>query len=42
MDLYFENSKRILIPEDLHLIGVTCIYIGSKFEEIIPFNMEII
>ncbi|EGR33248.1 n-terminal domain protein [Ichthyophthirius multifiliis] len=42
MDNYFQNSQRQLQPSELHLIGITCMFIASKFEEIIPFNLNIL
>ena len=39
MDSYISKSKKILFDEDIHLIGLTCIYIASKVEDIIPLRM---
>ena len=50
MDKYFLNtkmyfflffSKRIHSSEDLHLIGVACIFISSKYEEIYPIRLKV-
>ena len=40
MDKYFNYSKRKLKNKDVHLIGLTCIFIASKYEDIIPFSMK--
>jgi len=40
MDCFISNSKKILYDEDIHLIGLTCIYISSKVEDIIPLRMS--
>ena len=40
MDCYISKSKKILHDEDIHLIGLTCIYISSKVEDIIPLRMS--
>jgi hypothetical protein len=43
MDRYFkecENRKIILLPEDLHLIGVTSMFIASKYHDIKPLRLK--
>ena len=43
MDRYFkecENRKIILEPEDLHLIGVTSMFIASKYHDIRPLRLK--
>lgn len=45
MDRYFEalNSgpdQRILELHELHLIGVTCMFIASKYEDVYPLLMK--
>ena len=40
MDCYFSKTKKKLKDEDIHLIGLTCIYISSKVEDIIPLRMS--
>jgi hypothetical protein len=40
MDSFISKSKKILFDEDIHLIGLTCIYISSKVEDIIPLRMS--
>ena len=45
MDRYFvECQKRniILFPEDLHLIGVTSMFIASKYHDIRPLRLKIV
>ena len=34
LDLYIFKSKNILFNEDIHLIGLVCMFIASKFEDI--------
>lgn len=40
MDRYFKNCEQSKGQDDLHGIGVTCMFIASKFEESVPFTME--
>lgn len=40
MDLYVSRSKLNLSNNDVHLIGVTCLYLASKMEDIIPLRMN--
>ena len=43
MDRYFkecENRNIILLPEDLHLIGVTSMFIASKYHDIRPLRLK--
>lgn len=40
MDCYCARTKKKLVDEDIHLIGLTCIYISSKVEDIIPLRMS--
>ena len=40
MDSYISKCKKVLQDEDIHLIGLTCIYISSKIEDIIPLRMS--
>jgi len=40
MDSFISKSTKILFDEDIHLIGLTCIYISSKVEDIIPLRMS--
>ena len=43
MDRYFkecEDRKIILEPEDLHLIGVTSMFIASKYHDIRPLRLK--
>ena len=39
MDCYISRTPKKLKDEDIHLIGLTCIYISSKVEDIIPLRM---
>ena len=40
MDCFFARTKQKLEDEDIHLIGLTCIYISSKVEDIVPLRMS--
>ncbi|KAL4469497.1 hypothetical protein ABPG74_004750 [Tetrahymena malaccensis] len=42
MDSFLEKCKQKKSPQDIHLIGVTCIFIASKYEEIYPLRLQII
>ena len=45
MDRYFkecENRKEILQPAELHLIGVTSMFIASKYQDIYPLRLKIV
>ena len=37
-----EIKKRCLLPEELHLIGVTSMFIASKYQDIYPLRLRII
>ena len=39
MDRYLEKSKKNLCDNDIHLIGLTCIYIALKEEDIYPLRL---
>ena len=40
MDRFFKRCDRQLKISDLHLIGVTAMFIGSKFEDVYPLRMK--
>ena len=42
MDRYFKQSPRLLSVSDLHVIGVTAMFVASKFEDIYPLKMKTI
>jgi len=45
MDRYFkecEIKKQILLPGELHLIGVTSMFIASKYQDIYPLRLKIV
>jgi len=42
MDRYLKRSTEKLLSNDIHLIGVTCMFIASKFEDIYPMRMKTI
>ena len=40
MDRFISQAKRILKLEELHLIGITCMFIASKYEDITPLYLK--
>lgn len=40
MDLFLQKTNTVLENSNMHLIGVTCIYIASKYEDVIPIRMH--
>jgi hypothetical protein len=40
MDRYFKGCKDIKAVGDLHIIGVTCMFVASKYEDIYPLKMK--
>lgn len=42
MDRYFKDTEQELKSCDLHLTGLTAMYIASKYEEVIPLLMKTI
>jgi hypothetical protein len=40
MDLFHAKSKISFSNSDIHLTGITCIYIASKMEDIVPLRMS--
>jgi hypothetical protein len=40
MDEYFKLCERSLSTAELHIIGVTCIFIACKYEEIHPLKTK--
>lgn len=40
LDRYFKHSKRALVSTELHLLGIACMFIASKYEDVIPILMR--
>lgn len=40
LDMYLSRSLNVLTNNDIHLIGVCCMYIASKMEDIVPLRMN--
>ena len=40
LDRYLQNAKINIEDKDIHLIGLTCIFIASKIEDLCPFQMK--
>jgi len=41
LDRYFELSDKQLLVKDLHEIGVTAIWMATKYEEIYPIRLKV-
>lgn len=41
MDTYLLRTPQILQTRELHVIGVTCIFMASKYEEIQPMSAKV-
>jgi hypothetical protein len=39
MDNYLQKTNKIFNENDIHLIGMVCMYMASKMEDIIPLHM---
>lgn len=39
MDNFLQKTKKVYKDDDIHLIGMVCIYMASKMEDIIPLHM---
>ena len=42
MDRYFKNKPEVSQVSDLHIIGVTCMFVASKYEDIYPLKMKMV
>ena len=40
MDNYYRRTERVEDSRDLHLIGVTCMFMVIKLEEIVPLRLQ--
>lgn len=40
LDRYFKGCKQRKQVGDLHITGVTCMFVASKFEDIFPLKMK--
>lgn len=40
LDMYLLRTLNVLTNNDIHLIGVCCMYIASKMEDIVPLRMN--
>jgi hypothetical protein len=40
LDKYLATTKSIILDKDVHLLGIICMYMASKEEEIRPFNLR--
>lgn len=42
LDRYFKLKQEVREISDLHIIGVTCMFIASKYEDIYPLKMKMV
>ena len=42
LDRYFKLKTEVREISDLHIIGVTCMFIASKYEDIYPLKMKMV
>ncbi|CAD8082112.1 unnamed protein product [Paramecium primaurelia] len=42
MDLYLQKTTQKHMPQDLHLVGVTSMFMACKYEEIYPVKLQIV
>lgn len=40
MDMFFKLSRAALTDASVHLVGLTCMYIGSKYEDVEPLRIQ--
>jgi len=40
LDKYFYNTDKKVCNKDIHLLGVTCIYMASKWEDVYPLQVN--
>lgn len=40
MDAFLTKTNKCFEVKDIHIIGVTCMLLASKMEEIIPFKVS--
>jgi hypothetical protein len=41
-DYYLSKTKQCVTNQDVHLLGLTCMFIASKMEDILPLRMSLI
>jgi hypothetical protein len=42
IDRFFKNKQDTKEVGDLHIIGVTCMFVASKYEDIYPLKMKMV
>ena len=40
MDRYMAKIADRMEPENIHLLGIACMFLAAKYEEIYPFKMR--
>ena len=40
MDTFFMKTTKPHQPQEVHLTGVTCMYMATKFEEVHPLKLK--
>jgi hypothetical protein len=41
LDIFLQKTKKVYSNNDIHLIGMTCIFTSSKFQEIYPKSLKV-
>ena len=41
LDIFLQKTKKVYSNNDIHLIGMTCIFTSSKFQEIYPQSLKV-
>lgn len=42
MDQFFQSFNQVLVPEDLHIISVACLFIASKLIDVFPVKLKVL
>ena len=42
MDNYYQNATKVCDEQDVHLTGVTCMYMATKLEEVYPLRLMVV
>lgn len=42
MDCFFRQTGKCVLEQELHLLGVVCMFVASKFEDVNPLTMKVV
>lgn len=42
LDCFFRQTGKCVLEQDLHLLGVVCMFVASKFEDVNPLSMKVV